>query len=168
MLIRKVKTEDAKEILSIYAPYVEKTAITFEYEVPSLEEFKERIRNIMEKYPYLVAEEDGEILGYAYASTLRTRKAFEWVVEPSIYLSEKNQGKGIGKKLYEELEKELREAGFKTMYACIASIETEDEYLTNDSVRFHEHMGFEHCGAFHGCGLKFNRWYDVTWMGKAL
>ena len=98
--IRQATIKDAKELLAIYAPYVLETAITFEYEVPALEEFANRIEKITEKYPYLVAEVDGEIVGYAYASTFKDRAAYDWCVETSIYLAKDMGGKGIGKLLY--------------------------------------------------------------------
>ena len=100
LTIRVAKPEDAKGLLEIYAPYVEKTAITFEYEVPSEEEFAGRIRHILTKYPYLVLEENGELLGYVYAGTFKERSAYDWAVETTIYIREDQKKRGLGKKMY--------------------------------------------------------------------
>ena len=109
--IRPAKPEDAEKLLAIYAPYVEHTAITFEYEVPSVEEFRSRIRHTLEKYPYLVAEEDGELLGYAYVGPFHDRPAYDWAVETSIYVDERNIHKGVGGKLHDALEQVLKIQG---------------------------------------------------------
>ena len=101
--IRVATKEDAEALLAIYAPYVEKTAITFEYEVPSIEEFRCRIQETLKKYPYLVAEKNGKIVGYAYAGAFHARPAYDWAVETSIYVSELQKGEGIGKALYKAL-----------------------------------------------------------------
>ena len=137
--IRPAKPEDAEKLLAIYAPYVEQTAITFEYEVPTVEEFRERIHNTLKKYPYLVAEQDGEPVGYAYVGPFHDRPAYDWAVETSIYVDQNKKRMGIGKKLHEALEEELRNRGFLNMNACIAYPAQEDEYLTRNSVEFHAH-----------------------------
>ena len=168
MHIRPAQVTDAKELLAIYAPYVEKTAITFEYDVPSLSEFAERIANTLKKYPYLVAEEDGQILGYAYASPFKARAAYQWAVETTIYLSADARGRGIGKQLYSALEDALRQMNILNACACIAYTEKEDETLTNASMRFHGKMGYQLVAHFHQCGYKFGRWYDMIWMEKML
>ena len=118
--IRPANLADAQAIQAIYAPYVEKTAITFEYEVPSVQEFEKRISNTIERYPYLVAEEDGQVLGYAYASTYYARTAYDWTTELSIYLNEDARGRGLGSQLYGALEEELEKRGFLRFLACIA------------------------------------------------
>ena len=159
---------DAKELLEIYAPYVQNTAITFEYDVPLVEEFRERIIHTLQKYPYLVAEENGEILGYAYAGVFKGRAAYDWCVETSIYVRMDTHGKGIGTALYEELETRLKAQGIKNMNACITWLDTPDEYLTHQSPLWHEHMGFKRCAHFHLCGYKFGRWYDMIWMEKMI
>ena len=100
-MIRIATENDAEELLNIYAPYVEKTAITFEYEVPSVEEFRKRIRNILKKYPYIVEEKEGEILGYAYAGVFKNRAAYDWAVETTIYVREDQRKSGVGRALYE-------------------------------------------------------------------
>ena len=166
MKIRTAEIEDAEQLLEIYAPYVKETAITFEYEVPSLDEFMERISNISVKYPYLVIEQDGEILGYAYAGMFHERKAYDWAVEVSIYLKKDKRGNGLGKKLYDMLERVLKEQNILNVNACIAYTEHEDKYLTNGSEKFHEHMGYRLVGKFTKCGYKFDRWYDMIWMEK--
>ena len=102
--IRTARPEDAPELLKIYAPYVENTAITFEYEVPSIEDFKCRIERTLKKYPYLVAERDGELLGYAYTGEFKERAAYDWAVETSIYVRQDRKGLGLGRRLYAALE----------------------------------------------------------------
>lgn len=164
--IRVAAERDAQELLGIYAPYVEQTAITFEYEVPSVEEFAERIRNTEKKYPYLAAALGEEIVGFAYAGVFHERAAYDWAVETSIYVKRDKRGLGIGRKLYDALESILKEQGILNLYACIAYPQREDEYLTKDSVKFHEHLGYRPVGEFHQCGYKFNRWYDMVWMEK--
>lgn len=166
--IRIATIKDAEQLLQIYAPYVEKTAITFEYEIPSLEEFESRISNVLKKYPYLVAERDGEILGYAYVGSFKERAAYDWSVETSIYVDENKKHLGIGGKLHEALENVLKEQGILNMNACIGYPEVEDEYLNKNSVEFHEHLGYQMVGKFHNCGYKFDRWYHMVWMEKMI
>ena len=166
--IRIASPSDAPELLAIYAPYITKTAISFEYDVPSVEEFADRIRTTLEKYPYLAAESDGHIVGYCYVSILHGRQAYDWSVETSIYVDQNKKRIGIGKKLHEALEEELRNRGFLNMNACIAYPAQEDEYLTRDSVEFHTHLGYRMVGQFHQCGYKFHRWYDMVWMEKLI
>lgn len=164
--IRDVKIDDAKELLEIYSYYVLNTVITFEYEVPSIEEFENRIRNITKVYPYIVLEEDGKIQGYAYAGVFKGRSAYNWACEMTVYLDKNAQKKGFGKKIYQALEERLIQMGMKNLYACIGYPEVEDEYLTKNSAQFHEHLGYKLCGRFSRCGYKFNRWYDMIWMEK--
>lgn len=166
--IRVADVADAEELLKIYEPYVKKTAITFEYDVPSVREFEERISNTLKKYPYLVAESDGTIVGYAYAGSFHPRAAYQWGIETSIYVKSDMHRMGIGKALYIELEKVLQKMGILNMNACIASPNDEDEYLTNDSERFHQIMGFVKVAESHLCGYKFNRWYNIIWMEKMI
>lgn len=168
MQIRKAAIADAADIQAIYAPYVENTAITFEYDVPSSDEMAKRIEKTLEKYPYLVAEENGEILGYAYAGAFKERAAYDWAVETTIYVKMGCHGKGIGKTLYLALEDALKEMNILNACACIAYTENEDDTLSNDSMRFHEKMGYSLVGRFHQCGYKFGRWYDMIWMEKML
>ncbi len=168
MQIEKVTMEDAEELLEIYAPYVRDTAISFEYEIPSLEEFKERIHHISSKFPYIKAVEDGRILGYAYAGEFKGREAYNWSVETTIYLREDARGKGVGRVLYTALEESLKSMGILNMNACIAFPNQEDAHLGKDSYYFHKKMGFELVGTFHNSGYKFHTWYDMIWMEKMI
>lgn len=166
--IRTASEADAEQLLEIYRPYVENTAITFEYEVPSVEEFAGRIKNTLKRYPYLVAETDEGVAGYAYVSAFKERAAYEWSVETSIYVSTDKKQLGIGRQLYEALEKILKKQGILNVNACIAYPKEEDEHLTMDSVYFHEKFGYQMVGRFHDSGYKFNRWYDMVWMEKMI
>lgn len=166
--IRTADVADASALLNIYRPYVEKTAITFEYDVPSEEEFARRIAATMQRYPYLVAEIEGEVIGYAYAGPLKERAAYDWSVEVTVYISQTSRKQGIGRRLYEELEARLKEQGILNLYACIAYPVQDDPYLTMDSVHFHESLGYEQIARFHQCGYKFGRWYDMIWMEKMI
>ena len=161
MNIRLAKKSDAAALLTIYAPYVENTAITFEYEVPTIEDFANRIEKTLGKYPYLVAEEDGLILGYAYASTYYARAAYDWAVELSVYVSQDTRGKGVGSKLYDELEGLLDQMGYMHFLACIS--------LPNeDSLAFHAKRGYQQVAHFPKIGYKFERWHDIVWLQKSL
>ncbi len=166
--IRTAAVEDAEALLNIYAYYVENTAITFEYDVPSLDEFKGRIQKTLSKYPYLVILVDQQIMGYAYAGTFKDRAAYDRCVETTIYLAHDAVRCGLGKKLYLALEEALQKQGILNLYACIGYPVVEDEYLTKNSAQFHEYLGYETVGQFHKCGYKFNRWYDMIWMEKMI
>ena len=168
MKVRMAAPQDAPALLKIYAPYVEKTAITFEYETPSEQEFAQRIAGILGRYPYLAIEEKDEIMGYAYASPFKGRAAYDWAVETSIYIREDAQGRGYGRELYRILEAILYRQHIRNVNACIAYTQVEDAFLTNASMRFHERMGYHMAGHFHQCAYKFGRWYDMIWMEKAL
>ena len=166
--VRDATEKDAERILEIYDYYVRNTAITFEYDTPSLEEFRERMRNIMRKYPYLVILQDGEIKGYAYAREFVGRAAYDWSCEMTIYLDHRAKKCGLGRILYETLEKALQDMGVLNLYACIGYPEQEDEYLTANSADFHAHLGYTKVGEFHRCGYKFGRWYHMIWMEKMI
>ena len=168
MTIEKATIDDAEELLAIYAPYVRDTAVSFEYVVPSVEEFVDRILQISAKYPYIKAVEDGKIIGYAYANTFKGRKAYDWSVETTVYVRRDVKRNGIGRRLYECLEQSLRKMGVLNMNACIASAKVDDAFLTNDSMYFHSRMGFTEVGRFHNSGYKFGRWYDMIWMEKMI
>ena len=168
MIIRSATTADATRLLEIYSWYVENTAITYEYVTPSLNEFENRIHSTLERFPYLVLEEDHVIQGYAYAGSFQSRAAYSHCCELSIYLDHNAKGHGYGRKLYEALEDELGKIGFINLYACIGDPVTEDEYLTHNSEQFHQHMGFTKIGTFHRCGRKFNRWYNMIYMEKII
>ena len=166
--IRFAKPEDAKELLKIYAYYVTDTAISFETEVPSEEEFKLRIEEVLKSYPLMVACKDDEILGYAYLHSLVGRKAYELSAETTIYLNPDKKKMGIGKKLYSVLEDIAKAQNITNLYSCIGYVDKEDEYLNNNSVQFHEHIGFRMVGKFENCGHKFGRWYHMVWMEKII
>ena len=165
--LRSASPEDADELLAIYAAYVTSTAVSFEYEPPSLEEFQNRIEDTLAVYPYIVAEYGGEILGYSYASALKKRAAYIHSVETSIYLKRNMRRNGIGSMLYHCLENVLKAQGVLNLNACVASSPREnDAHLTSDSILFHEKMGYRLIGRFSKCGFKFNEWYDMVWMEK--
>ena len=166
--IRNATADDAQRLVDIYAYYVEHTAITFECSVPSVEDFRARMRKVMESYPYLVLEEKGVICGYAYAGPFVGREAYMHSCEMTIYLDPAVKGQCYGRMLYEALEKELKERGFLNLYACIGDPIEEDEYLTRNSEQFHRHMGYTKVGTFHQCGYKFGRWYNMIWMEKII
>ena len=166
--IRPAILGDAESIRRIYAPYVRETAISFEYDVPSVEEMARRIEETQKGYPWIVAEENGKVVGYAYAHIFHGRAAYQWSVETSIYVDRQEKRKGIGKILHEALEEALKAQGILNLNAAIAYVEPEDEYLTHDSVRFHEHLGYTKVAHFHQCGRKFGRWYDIIWMEKLI
>ena len=167
-MIRSATTGDAKRLLEIYAYYVQNTAISFEYDVPSVEEFRNRIEKTLKQYPYLVLEEDGVIQGYAYAGAFVGRAAYSHCCEVTIYLDHCAKGRGYGRALYEALEQALKDRGVRNLYACIGDPIAEDEFLTRNSEQFHRHMGFSKVGTFHKCGCKFGRWYNMIWMEKTI
>ena len=153
--------QDVPRILEIYAPYVENTAISFEYIVPSLADFTQRFLDITVQFPWLVWEENGRVLGYAYGSQPFERAAYQWNAEASIYLCPEAQGKGIGKKLYAALEAILQKQGYKKVYAIITT-------ANEASVAFHRAVGYRHTATFPDCGYKFGKWYGTIWMEKIL
>ena len=168
LIIREAKIQDAKRLVEIYAPYVKDTAVSFEYKIPSVEEFEERIRHITEKYPYIVCLKDDKIVGYAYASAYSTREAYDWTATSSIYVDKEFHRQGVGSLLYKELEERLRKQGIVNLLAGVAYIETEDKYLTKDSYNFHTKMGYEKVAQMKGIGKKFDHWYDLIWLQKKL
>ncbi len=168
MRIRSATPADAERLLEIYAYYVENTAISFEYEVPSVEEFRLRIENTLKKYPYLVLEEDGAVVGYAYAGVFKARAAYGHSCEVSIYIDRDMTRRGYGRALYKALEEDLRDRGIRNLYACIAEPIEPDEYLTNDSEIFHSRTGYIRVGEFHKCAFKFGRFYNMIWMEKII
>ena len=166
--IRDVQLEDAERLVEIYAPYIKETAVSFEYEVPTVDEFKERIKNIKEKYPYLVCEKDGFIVGYVYASAYSKREAYDWTVGTSIYVDKNYRRMGVGSLLYSQLEACLKEKGIENLLAGVAYCEREDEYLTKDSYKFHLREGYVMAGHLNDVGKKFDRYYDLLWMQKKI
>lgn len=167
-MIRVATVEDAEEILKIYDYYVRNTAITFEYVTPTIEEFRERIKNTLKAYPYLVYEREGKIVGYSYAGRLHPRKAYDWSVETTIYVDKDERRSGIGKELYEALEKILAKMNVTNVCACIAYPDVEDEHLTKNSVEYHGHLGYKMIGIFNKCAYKFDTWYNMVWMEKII
>lgn len=169
LMIRPTCESDAAALARIYAHYVEKTAITFEYTAPDMVEMERRRQEISQHYPYLVAETDGKVIGYAYAHAFYGREAYAWSVESSIYVDVNTRKHGIGRKLYEALEKALKSMGILNINACIAvPRDDQDPYVTNSSLDFHQRLGYTLVGRFHNSGYKFDRWYDVVWMEKMI
>ena len=166
--IRSATPEDAPAIWQIYRYYVEHTAISFEITIPTREQIRQRIEKVLASFPYLVAEAEDQVLGYAYAGPFIPREAYSHCAEVSIYISRENHRSGIGRLLYEQLTAKLREQGIEQLYACIGVPETEDEYLTNNSAQFHAHMGFQEVGRFRNSGRKFGRSYHMIWMEKII
>ena len=160
-MIRLATHADLPAILSIYAPYVENTTYTFEYDIPTAESFAARFDAITAQFPWLVWEEDRNVLGYAYASYPFSRAAYRWVAASSIYLAPAIQGKGIGKKLYNALESILTEQGYRKTYAIITSDNP-------GSLTFHKKQGFRFLAEFSVCGIKFSKLYSIVWMEKDL
>ena len=161
MIYRFARPSDGPAILEVYGPYIQNTAITFEYQVPSPEEFSRRVASIAGQYPYLVSEEDGRILGYAYASAPFTRAAYAWCAEPSVYLRPDARGRGIGRRLYNGLEAILKYQGFQLLYALVTGENTA-------SLSFHHALGYRDLAVFPACGFKFGRWLDLNWLQKRL
>ncbi|MBQ6878505.1 MAG: N-acetyltransferase [Oscillospiraceae bacterium] len=159
--IRLATVDDAEKILRVYAPYIEKTAITFEYEIPSLSEFSERISKTLEKYPWIVFEEDGKILGYAYGGPEHKRAAYQWTVGVSVYVDESAKGKGIGSALYEKILDILKKQNFCLCYALI----NDDNEA---SMRMHEKFGFVRTGIRKNCGFKHGKWHSIVFLEKQL
>ena len=158
-MIRIATEADVPGILAIYAPYIENTTHTFEYDVPTVAEFLQRFRTLTAQFPWLVYEEDGKILGYAYGSAPFERAAYRWCAEVSIYIAPHAKGQGIGRKLYAALEQILWLQGYRVIYAII----TEENAA---SVAFHEKLGYRFTAALPHCGIKFGRSLGVIWMEK--
>ena len=161
MSIRLATAQDLPRILEIYGPYVKNTAVSFEYTVPNLEEFTKRFSEITAQFPWLVWEENGTVLGYAYGSLPFKRAAYQWSAEASIYLCPEACGKGIGKRLYAALEQLLQRQGYRKVYAIITSD-------NEPSVAFHRAVGYRHTATMPGCGYKLGKWLGIIWMEKEL
>lgn len=159
--IRPACLDDAEKMLEIYAPYVENTTVSSEYTAPTLKEFCDRIRNYTQKLPWLVCEINGEIAGYGYASPHRTRAAYQWSVETSIYVSDKFHRCKIATALYSAIFEILYVQGYYNIYVGITS-------PNERSMKFHKSMGFIISGAYQNSMYKFGQWRDVLWMGKEL
>lgn len=161
LVIREARVTDSEALLEIYRPYVEDTTITFEYQVPTETVFAKRIIDTLARYPYLVAEVAGEVLGYAYASVYKPREAYDWSCEVTVYVKKDGKARGIGSALYQRLEELLSKQGVCTLVACItAGNET--------SVAFHRKWGYRQVACFEQLGYKFGAWQDVLWFQKQL
>jgi len=161
MSIRQATMHDIPRLLEIYGYYVENTAVSFEYTVPSLTEFTQRFLEITDRFPWLVWEENNTVLGYAYGSLPFARAAYQWCAEASVYLCSEACGKGIGKKLYAALEQLLQAQGYRKVYAIITA-------ANEASLAFHRAVGYRHTATFPDCGYKFGAWYGIVWMEKEL
>jgi L-amino acid N-acyltransferase YncA len=160
-MIRLATPEDAAAVRTIYAPIVERTAISFEWQTPSTAEMAERIARTLETHPWLVFCEDAEVLGYAYASPYRSRAAYQWSAEVTVYVRSDAQRRGVGSRLYRTLFAVLAAQGYAIVYAAIA--------LPNPtSVALHERLGFEPVGRFPAAGYKHGHWHDVGWWRHSL
>ena len=160
-MIRFATEADIPAILDIYGPYVLNTCYSFEYTVPTLEEFTRRFREITKQFPWLVWEEDGMVLGYAYGSAPFSRAAYQWSAESSIYLAPQAQGKGIGRQLYAALEEVMKALGYRKTYAIITT-------ANESSLAFHKAVGFQFVAAMPECGYKLGQLHGITWLEKAL
>ena len=158
-MIRIANIKDVPEMLAIYAPYVENTTVSFEYQPPTLEEFTRRFTTFTQQFPWLVWEEDGKILGYAYASAPFTRAAFGWCAEPTVYLRPEARGRNIAASLYTVLEEILFRQGYQALYALVCGENTQ-------SRRFHEKQGYHITAEFPGIGFKMGRWLSLIWYEK--
>jgi L-amino acid N-acyltransferase YncA len=154
--IRLATKNDAAQIREIYSPNILDAAISFETEVPSIEEMQNRIETILQKYPWIVCVIDGKIAGYVYASKHRDREAYQWSCECTIYMHNDFKGKGIGKELYQLLFEILKWQGFRNVYAGIT-------LPNNGSVSIHEKCGFKHFATYENIGYKFGNWHSVGW-----
>ena len=169
MRIRVAVPQDGEALAEIYRYYVENTAISFEYTAPTTEEFRGRITKTLTEYPYLVAEENGRVIGYAYAGPFRSRAAYKHWAEGSIYIHRAYRGRGIGPALYAQLERLLQKQNIYTLCACITTTDREDDpQLTDASVRFHTKLGYRITGRHTHCGWKFGKWYSVVVMEKPI
>lgn len=154
--LRVAAPDDAEAIAAIYAPFVRDTVISFETTVPDAAEMARRITSTLETHPWLVAEEDGRIIGYAYASQHRTREAYRFSCDVTVYLAEGARGRRLGSRLYTELFRLLRMQGFRNAFAGIAQ-------PNPASVALHESLGFRHLGTYAKVGFKLGQWHDVGW-----
>ena len=159
MGIRIAERADVEAMRQIYAPYVVNTAYSYEYEVPGYEEFLRRFDTLTERFPWLVWEEDGHLLGYAYASAPFTRAAYGWCAEPTVYLRPEARGKGIAARLYAVLEEILWRQGYQVLYALVCG-------ENGPSRRFHEKQGYHKTAEFPGIGFKMGRWLSLIWYEK--
>ncbi len=161
MSIRTATEADVPAMLSIYDEFVRHTAVSFEYETPSREEFTLRLREHIAVYPWLVYEEKGTVLGYAYAGRAFERAAYAWNAEISCYLAASARRRGIGRQLYGKIEEILRNMGVRKVFAVVTS-------ANMPSVAFHHALGYRDTARFSDVGFKHGAWYDVLWLEKQL
>ena len=159
--IRVADQSDAAAVRAIYAPFCESSAITFEETPPSEAEMADRIESTLERYPWLVVERDGTVLGYAYAGQLRKRRAYQWAVELSVYVADAARGMGVGRALYESLFAILERQGVRDAYAVTTTPNPASE-------RFHERLGFERVAEFPAMGYTQGEWQDVAWWRRRI
>jgi L-amino acid N-acyltransferase YncA len=161
MIIRLAQQIDATACLAIYAPYVESTTVSFETVAPTVDEFAARIAKVQSAWCWLVAEQEGKILGYAYGSMHRERPAYKWSTEVSAYVNPTFHRQGVATALYVQLFEQLAKMGYHQAFAGIA--------LPNlSSIAMHKSMGFADIGVFKAVGRKFDAWHDVAWLQRAL
>lgn len=153
--------EDVPAMLAIYAPFVERTAVSFEYDVPSLPAFEARFDAVTARYPWLVWEQDGRVQGYAYANVALSRAGYQWCADVTIYLAPQAQHTGAGHALYSCLERVMAQLGYRWLYALVSA-------SNERSCRFHEHRGYTLQGRFRRCAWKLGKWHDLNWYGLAL
>lgn len=161
MPIRPSAAGDVPAMLSIYDEFVRKTAVSFEYVTPTVEEFQHRLEEHSAVYPWLVYEENGVVLGYAYAGRAFERAAYAWNAEISCYLAPPARGRGIGRRLYALIETILRAQGVRRVYAVVTS-------ANEPSITFHRALGYRDAACFRAVGFKRGAWYDVLWLEKQL
>ena len=160
-MVRMACPDDGPALAKIYRPYVLKTSVTFEYEPPDGAEMSRRISQFYPKFPYLVYEEKGVVLGYAYAHPQHERAAYPWSAELSVYVEWDHRGQGIGKALYQPLICLLERQGYYSLYSCI----TQPNPV---SMAMHQRMGFSVAGIFDNAGYKMGEWHGVGWLIKFL
>jgi phosphinothricin acetyltransferase len=159
--VRSANPADAVACAAIYAPYVTDTAITFETEPPSAKEMAQRIAAAVRRHAWMVLEDEGQVAGYAYGASFKSRAAYRWSCEVSVYLELGRRRTGAGRALYDALFARLVERGFRTAVAGMT--------LPNDaSIGFHRAMGFEPVGTYRRIGWKHNAWHDVAWTQRPL
>ena len=168
LIYRFAHSDDAEQLSHIYKPYVENTAVSFEYVAPDAEEFRKRIEEKIKEYPFIVALIEDRIVGYCYASQFMPRPAYKHSVETTVYIDKDFHGKGIGRSLYFALERILELQNVISLNACIAFAHIPDVTLNNNSMMFHSRMGYRYVGRFNASGYKFGRFYDMIWMEKLI
>jgi phosphinothricin acetyltransferase len=161
MFIRHATPDDAGGCLRVYAPFANETAVSFEQEAPALEEYAQRIMRVNRTHAFLVAEDHGEVIGFAYAGVHRERMAYRWTCEVSVYLGAAHRGRGLGRALYETLFELLEQQGYRMLLAGIT--------MPNPaSVALHKSLGFGEVGVYRRIGWKAGDWRDVIWLARSL